>query len=705
MFNFILYPPFYDQELPAVLSDESKRFIIADFLRDPETTMVYYKWYEGGGHLKEFAEGYNPIDWMVKPSGSIHFETKFGIYIGDGYLGTIPYNPNEYEYDSGFKINPANPTKKELIIKAIYSPNLTSDIIFSIPILIKPDSLISHPISLLPRPGTPVGLYKEELVFLTDDEIEYKVLIDYEVTKIDPELTLEMPNYIYGEPRPDPVLTGNNENGAVKYYYSVEDGWREGFPTDAGNYNLRADVEETDNYNAASVKTTFDIEKALATPEPLPNQEGYVDDKLSSIELPEGWVWEGADTVLPVPGEYEFLATYTPEDTKNYLPITQPVTVLVKEKYAINTSVDGGNGTIVGTPEVYEGESATIVVTPEIGFEIDTLIVNGVDMAQKVVGDTLEIPNVTEIKNVVVRFKSKQFNVNVTPPTGSSTNSPETSIVNYGETVVIEYTLEDLYKITLILVNGEEKLASLVENKLTLENITEDITVVTTTEKGNPETVLLVVNGVTGVTTSPTGSSSVPFDSSHELEITLDSGYTLISVKVNDVERIDDVVSGKLPLNNLTEDTFVVIEVKEPYKLVEGNGQTFVINNSESVIFKVNYGLTSLSKVLVNDEEVDPANYTITGDNVIVFTKEYVKKLSEGEQTLKLLFNNNEEVSGIFNVKDLQIKVPPTNVEIISNNKNNNQLLLIISIIISSLGLFILSINNKKKVYKKVKLD
>lgn len=80
--------------------------------------------------------------------------------------------------------------------------------------------------------------------------------------------------------------------------------------------------------------------------------------------------------------------------------------------YSLTTQVNGGNGTISASKTGQTaGSTETITFTPDAGYEIDTVTVNGT--ATSVSGNTLNV-TMNENKTVVVTYKAVEYNITVT---------------------------------------------------------------------------------------------------------------------------------------------------------------------------------------------------------------------------------------------------------------------------------------------------
>ena len=141
------------------------------------------------------------------------------------------------------------------------------------------------------------------------------------------------------------------------------------------------------------------------------------------------------------------------------------------------------------------------------------------------------------------------------------------------------------------------------------------------------------------------------------------------------------------------------VEEKE-YTFIEGANQTYTINESDIMTFRIDadYSLfENNGKVYIDNELVDPSNYkSASGSTIITFNKEYADKLSNGEHTLKVVFNDNGEA-----ITKFEIKAKKTNNENSENITNpqtgDNITTYFILSIISVLGIVTsVMINNKK---------
>ena len=356
--------------------------------------------------------------------------------------------------------------------------------------------------------------------------------------------------------------------------------------TNVGNYSITVSLKDKTNYEWKD-NTTTDLVLSWSITQATPDYTvptgltGVKGGTLNDVTLPDRFTWNDATVVLTA-GTHTYKATYTPVDTTNYKTITDiDIEVVVKDKFDVITSVDGGNGTI--TPSkigAVEGTKVEITFTPDTGYMIDKVLVNTVETT--VTGNKIEL-TVNEEKEVVVSYKKIPFTV--------------------------------------------------------------------------------TVKDVDGATITPNGAVAVSYGEDKEFTITANSGYKLVKVLVDGTDKTADMVGDTLKLTNITSNiNLEVVVEKIVYEVTEGANQKYTITKNNEAKFKINadFRLFDEGKVYVDNELVDPKNYTAeSGSTIITLKKEFVDTLSVGEHTLKVVFNDGGEAITTFNVA--KVTVPTDN--------------------------------------------
>ena len=549
--------------------------------------------------------------------------------------------------------------------------------------------------------------------------------------------------------------TVNNKNDNLQIY---------GITTaqDVANYKIYAKLNDTINYeweDGSNDVLTLNWSIVKATPDyTVPTGLTSIKGKtLNDVSLPDRFTWNDSTTVLTA-GTRTYKATYTPVDTDNYKTITDiDIQVVVKDLFNLTTSVDGGNGTITASKtDIVEGSKEEITFTPNAGYMIDKVLVNGVETT--VTGNKLEL-TMNADKEVKVSYKKISYEITVKDTTGVTITPNGTVSVGYGETKEFNILVNTGYKLVKVLVNGEDKTSTLVSNKLTLTNITSnnEIEVIvnkvfdltTSVDGGNgtvtasktdivegskveitftPDTGYMIdkvlvnsvettvtgnkleltmneskdvkvsykkipftvtVKDVTGATITPNGAVTVNYGDNQEFTITANNGYKLVKVLVDGTDKISDIVDDKLTLTNITSNiNLEVVVEKIVYEVIEGANQKYVITENDKAVFKVNADLRLFSEVYVDDVLVDSANYNLeSGSTIITLKKEYVDTLSEGEHTLRAVFNDGGEATTQFTVAKVNTPVEDDTKTEDNPKTGDNVIFYVVTGTLSMLGL------------------
>ena len=271
----------------------------------------------------------------------------------------------------------------------------------------------------------------------------------------------------------------------------------------------------------------------------------------------------------------------------------------------------------------------------------------------------VDITNYKTITDIDIEVDVKNiFDVITSVPGGNGTITPSKIGVIEGSKVKITFTPNTGYMVDKVLINGIEKTATGNEIEITVD---EEKTVEVSYTK-IPFTI--TVEDVTGATVNPDGTVTVSYGDNKDFTITANTGYKLVKVLVNDVEKALD--GNTLKLKNITSNMKIKVVVEKiEYKVIEGAEQTYTITEDTEARFRIDadYSLFN-NKVYVDNVLVDSSNYTSkSGSTIIVLNKDYVDTLAVGEHTLKVAFTDGGEAETTFTIA--------RKAENNNNNENN----------------------------------
>ena len=428
-------------------------------------------------------------------------------------------------------------------------------------------------------------------------------------------------------------------------------------PTNAGTYTVTYKVPDTNANYTGTFSVAFTIKKVqLEKVTLVENTFEYTGDEIVSQDsnFDSNKMNFSGDIKATNVGNYSITVSLKDKDNYEWKDGTTTDLVLnwsitqATPDYTVPTGLTGLKGDTLNDillPDRFTWNDASTVLT--VGTHTYK--------ATYTPADTTNYKTITDI-DIEVNVKDK-FNVITSVPGGNGTITPSKIGVVEGTKVEITFTPDTGYMIDKVLVNTVE--TTVIGNKIELTvNEEKDVKV---SYKKIPFTV--TVKDVDGATITPNGAVAVSYGETQEFTITANSGYKLVKVLVDGTDKTADMVGDTLKLTNITSNiNLEVVVEKIVYEVTEGANQKYTITKNNEAKFKINadFRLFDDGKVYVDNELVDPKNYTAeSGSTIITLKKEFVDTLSVGEHTLKVLFNDGGEAITTFNVA--KVTVPTDN--------------------------------------------
>ena len=450
-------------------------------------------------------------------------------------------------------------------------------------------------------------------------------------------------------------------------------------PTNVGTYTVTYKVPDSNSDYTGTFSVAFTIVKA----------------QLEKVTLVENTFEYTGDEIVPQDSNFDLNKMNVSGDIKATDVGNYSITVSLKDKANYEWKDDSTTTDLVlnwsitqATPDYtvptgltgVKGQTLNDITLPGrfTWNDASTVLTAGTNKykARYTPEDTTNYKTITDIDiEVVVK---NTFNVITSVDGGNGTITESKTDVVEGTKVEITFTPNTGYMIDKVLVNTVE--TTVTGNKIEL-TVNEGKEVVVSYKK-IPFTV--TVKDVDGATITPNGVVAVSYGEDKEFTITANSGYKLVKVLVDETDKTADMVGDNLKLTNITSNiNLEVVVEKIVYEVTEGANQKYTITKNNEAKFKINadFRLFDDGKVYVDNELVDPENYTAeSGSTIITLKKEFVDTLSVGEHTLKVLFNDGGEAITTFNVA--RVTVPTDNP-----NTGDNIGFYIISGILSIVGL------------------
>lgn len=227
--------------------------------------------------------------------------------------------------------------------------------------------------------------------------------------------------------------------------------------------------------------------------------------------------------------------------------------------------------------------------------------------------------NITDDQNIYAKWTpiTKTITIHISPENKGTTNPTSPITVNYGNNKEIEIFAEAGYKIKKVLVDNVNKTSELVNNKLTLVNITENIEVTIEFELITRSITLgNIVNG-----TIVSNKMTAVFGETVALTITSNEGYKLKNITI---------VSEKaeVPVNLSTNNTFIM--------------------PNDNVVINAEFELIYTEKTLTEERKEIEVIGNFTEDARLVITK--IEIGSKEYQSFITLIDEDKEAIGSYEV-------------------------------------------------------
>ena len=283
------------------------------------------------------------------------------------------------------------------------------------------------------------------------------------------------------------------------------------------------------------------------------------------------------------------------KEGKEVPPTTYTLTIKATENGAAvydGTTIRSKSSTFT----INEGSSATITFTPDAGYRIKSVKVNGSNVTSSVSNNRYTVSNINKDTSVEVEFEaipSTTYTLSIkstgsgTAAYGGSTIRSKTSTftVNEGSSAVITFTPDAGYRLKSVKVNSSDVTSSVSNNRYTVSNIRKNTTVEVEFEAIPPTTYSLTIkatgNGSASFNETTVSNNNATFtvDEGKDAVITFtpDNGYRIMSVKVNGVLVASDVSTYQYTVSYINSDTTVEVEFMEQLMAFNSNGVNYSV--------------------------------------------------------------------------------------------------------------------------------
>jgi uncharacterized repeat protein (TIGR02543 family) len=206
------------------------------------------------------------------------------------------------------------------------------------------------------------------------------------------------------------------------------------------------------------------------------------------------------------------------------------ISVTFKQVTYTITATSGTNGSISpsGTVTVNYGDNLTYYISPNTGYEIDQVVVDGVNVGTV---SNYTFTNITANHTISVTFKQITYTITATSDTNGSISPSGTATVNYGDNLTYYISPNTGYEIDQVVVNGVNQGAI---SSYTFSNITANHTISVTFKQ---VTYTITATSDTNGSILPGGTVTVNYGDNLTYYISPNTGYEIDQVRVDGVNQ------------------------------------------------------------------------------------------------------------------------------------------------------------------------
>ena len=274
----------------------------------------------------------------------------------------------------------------------------------------------------------------------------------------------------------------------------------------------------------------------------------------------------------------------------------------------------GDNGTVSpsGSVVVERGEDLEQTITPDDGYRIASVILDGTDVTSEVKDSVFILSNVVSGHSVSVVFERIVYTVEISYGVGGSVSPSGDVPVAYGDDLTISIVPDEGYRISKVTMDGEDVTSSVTGQELVLREVKSNHDVTVAFEK---ITYTVAVSSGGHGSVDPDGDVLVEYGDSLTVKIAPDTGYVLKSVILDGIDVTSSVSGLVFVLNDVVSDHSVRVEFEViTYTVTVTAGENGSANPTTSV---VEYG-KSLKIVFIPEPGYRTSYLTINGGDRIV---------------------------------------------------------------------------------------
>ncbi|MCL2510581.1 MAG: T9SS type A sorting domain-containing protein [Bacteroidales bacterium] len=243
---------------------------------------------------------------------------------------------------------------------------------------------------------------------------------------------------------------------------------------------------------------------------------------------------------------------YTFDNVQEEHTLYASFTYISIEQLYINASVStvGGSVSPAGKVMVTTGDEPSFTFTPQAGYQLQDVLVDGVSVIGNVVGNTYTFAPVVCAHNIVGKFEKMTLTINsFTGTIGGSISPVGEKVVPYGGSQAYTITAQTGFLIDEVLINGVNNPAAVSSGRYTFSNVTSNQTIEARFKyRTYPITATQAANGLI----TPEGTTDVNHGDDITYYIIPNAGYMIKTVMINGKNNAVAVKDGFYTFTKVT---------------------------------------------------------------------------------------------------------------------------------------------------------
>ena len=292
--------------------------------------------------------------------------------------------------------------------------------------------------------------------------------------------------------------------------------------------------------------------------------------------------------------------------------------------YTITASANaGGSISPSGSISVIEGTDRQFTFTPNTGYEIDDVLVDGKSDSSAKTNGNYTFLGISSDHSISVSFKLKQYTITVSAGSNGIILPSGNASITYGSSQTFTFAPNTCYEIDQVLVDGSNKPDAVSAGSYIFSNVTANHTL---SVSFKPKQYTITASASNFGSISPNGAKTVNCGSDQTYTFTPNTGYLIDNVLVDGASNTSAIADGSYTFSNVTSDhtisvgfkpeclSNIVVQVWDDVLSVINNptrngGYTFVgyqwLKNGAEIP-----GETSGNLYLANEEDKTMSQYT-----------------------------------------------------------------------------------------------